>query len=75
MVALLLQAPVWALAGFSTFEPEIVWVVVVGEHGGPQFYKQMSEELDIASVGHGREQKPGCCSDEGWPAIPEASRH
>jgi hypothetical protein len=53
----------------STFEPEIVWVVAVGEHDGPQFYRQLSEELDIAGVGHGREQKPGCCGNEGWPVV------
>jgi hypothetical protein len=53
----------------STFEPKIVWVVAVGEHDGPQFYRQLSEEWDIAGVGHGREQKPGCCSDEGWPEV------
>jgi hypothetical protein len=53
----------------STFEPEVVWVIAVGEHDGPQFYRQLSEELDIAGVGHGREQKPGCCGEGGWPAV------
>ena len=53
----------------STFELMIVWIVAVGEHDGPQFYRQLSEEWDIAGVGHGREQKPGCCGDEGWPEV------
>lgn len=53
----------------STFEPEIVWIIAVGEHDGPRFYKRLSEELDIAGVGHGREQKPGCCGEDGWPTV------
>lgn len=51
----------------SPFEPEIVWVVAAGEHDGPQFYRQLSEELDIAGVGHGREQKPAVVVTRGGP--------
>jgi hypothetical protein len=53
----------------STFESEVVWIVAVGEHDGPRFYKRLSGELGIAGVGHGREQKPDCCGDDGWPTI------
>jgi hypothetical protein len=53
----------------STFEPEVVWIIAVGEHDGPRFYRRLSEELGIAGVGRGREQKPDCCGADGWPAI------
>lgn len=53
----------------STFEPGIVWVIAVGEHDGPQFYRLLSNDLGILGVGRGREQKPACCDDDGWPTI------
>jgi hypothetical protein len=53
----------------STFEPGIVWIIAVGEHDGPELYKRLSDELGISSVGRGREQKPSCCGDDGWPTI------
>lgn len=53
----------------STFEPEIVRVIAVGEHDGSHFYKSLAVELDIAGVGQGREQKPACCGDGGWPRV------
>jgi hypothetical protein len=55
----------------STFEPGIVWIIEVAEHDGARFYERLSEELHIAGVGHGREQKPGCCATDGWPAVGE----
>lgn len=53
----------------STFEPGIVWVIEVAEHDGARFYERLSEELRIAGVGHGREQKPDCCASDGWPTV------
>jgi hypothetical protein len=53
----------------SSFEPGIVWVIAVAEHDGPEFYKRLSDELGIAGVGRGREQKPACCGEAGWPTI------
>jgi len=53
----------------STFESDIVWVITVSEHDGPQFYKRLSEDLDISGVGRTREQKPSCCGEDGWPTI------
>jgi len=53
----------------STFEPGTVWVIAVGEHDGAQFYERLSEDLDISDVGRTREEKPGCCGEDGWPTI------
>jgi hypothetical protein len=53
----------------STFEPGIVWVIEVAEHDGPGLYKRLSDELGISAVGRRREEKPRCCSDDGWPTI------
>jgi hypothetical protein len=53
----------------STFEPGSVWIIAVGQHDGPQFYKRLSEDLAISGAGRARDQKPACCGDEGWPTI------
>jgi hypothetical protein len=53
----------------TTFEPRIVWVVAVGEHDGSRLYEHLSGELALAGVGRGREQKPDCCGEGGWPAV------
>lgn len=31
----------------------------------PEFYASLATEYDISDTGQRREQKPGCCRDEG----------
>lgn len=42
----------------TTFEPDVVWVVAVGEPDGPAFYRQLSEHYDINDVGQKRDHRP-----------------
>jgi hypothetical protein len=53
----------------TTFERRIVWIVAVGEHDGPAFYKHLAADLGISSAGRRREQKPPCCGPDGWPSM------
>jgi hypothetical protein len=53
----------------TTFEPGIVWILAVGEHDGPAFYKHLADNLGISSAGRRREKKPPCCGPDGWPSM------
>lgn len=53
----------------TAFQPGIVWIIAVGEHDGPAFYKQLADSLGISSAGRRREQKPPCCGPGGWPSM------
>jgi hypothetical protein len=55
----------------TTFEPGIVWIIAVGEHDGPGFYKNLADNLGISSAGRRREEKPRCCGPDGWPSDAE----
>lgn len=53
----------------TTFEPGAAIVVAVGRHDERGFYGRLSEALEIAPVGQGRGNKPGCCGEAGWPDV------
>jgi hypothetical protein len=41
----------------------------IGEHDGPDFYARLAADYDINEIGQSREEKPGCCGEEGWPSV------
>ncbi len=53
----------------TTFEPSIVWIIDVVEHDGPKLYKELATQLGISNIGQGREHKPACCREDGWPNV------
>lgn len=53
----------------TTFDPGIVVIVAVGEHDGPRFYRTLAKQYEIGEIGQQRDQRPGCCGDEGWPRV------
>jgi hypothetical protein len=57
----------------TTFEPGVVWVVAVGQHDGPVFYRNLAKDYEIGAIGQRREHRPGCCGDDGWPSLGETA--
>jgi hypothetical protein len=53
----------------TTFEPGVAIVVAVGRHDSRAFYVELSQTLAIGAVGQGRQEKPACCGEDGWPSI------
>lgn len=55
----------------TTFEPNLAIIVVVARHVERTFYADLTATLDISPVGQGREHKPDCCGEDGWPSTGE----
>jgi hypothetical protein len=56
----------------TTFEPGVVWIVAVGQHDGPVFYRNLAKDYEIGAIGQRREHRSGCFGDDGWPSLGEA---
>jgi hypothetical protein len=56
----------------TTFEPDVAIVVAVGRHDSRAFYAELSKTLEIGAAGQGREEKPACCGEDGWPSVGSA---
>jgi hypothetical protein len=52
----------------TTFEPGVAIVVALGRHDEQGFYADLATTLKIGAVGQGREEKPACCGEDGWPS-------
>jgi len=61
----------WRL--ITSFNRSTVFVVALGRHNDASFYRVLSDELEINPIGQRREQKPRCCSADGWPTLGEVS--
>jgi len=59
----------WRL--ITSFERSMVFVVALGRHDDASFYRALADQLAINPAGQRREQKPRCCSDDGWPTLGE----
>lgn len=57
----------------TTFEPGVAIVVAVGRHDSRAFYAELSQTFAIGAVGQGREEKPACCGEDGWPSVGSVS--
>lgn len=57
----------------ATFEPGIAIVIAVGRHDSRAFYAELSKKFAIGAVGQGREEKPACCGEGGWPSVGSVS--
>lgn len=57
----------WRL--ITTFGAGLVVIVAIGRHDDESFYKRLSQDLDMTPVGQRRDQKPSCCSHDGWPTL------
>jgi hypothetical protein len=53
----------------TTFEPGVAIVVALGRHDDRTFYVDLAKTLEIGEVGQRREEKPGCCGEDGWPSV------
>lgn len=53
----------------TTFDPGVVAIVAVGEHDGPRFYRNLAKQYEVGEIGQNRDQRPGCCGEEGWPSL------
>jgi hypothetical protein len=53
----------------TTFEPGVAIVVAVGQHDERGFYAELAKTLAIGAIGQGREEKPDCCGEGGWPTV------
>lgn len=59
----------WRL--ITTFDNSTVFIIALGRHNDANFYRALSEELELRPVGQRRANKPRCCSANGWPTIGE----
>jgi hypothetical protein len=53
----------------TTFEPGVVIVVALGRHDDRTFYAELAKTLEIGAAGPRRQEKPGCCGEDGWPGV------
>jgi hypothetical protein len=53
----------------TSFEPSVTIVVALGRHDSRTFYADLSQTFAIGAVGQGREEKPACCGEDGWPSV------
>jgi hypothetical protein len=54
-----------------TFRPGVAMIAAVGRHDEPGFYAELAKTLAISAIGQGREHKPACCGEAGWPSLGE----
>ena len=60
----------------TTFEPGRAILVALGRHDERGFYAELAKTLEIGAAGRRRQDKPGCCGEEGWPSVGRAAgRH
>lgn len=57
-----------------TFDEEGSQILHIGEHDGPEFYRALSADYDIAAIGQARDEKPDCCGEDGWPSVGASRR-
>lgn len=53
----------------TTFEPGVAIVVALGRHDDHAFYADLAKSLEIRATGRRRQEKPDCCSKDGWPGV------